>query len=139
MSDQTFGRQFRLRTAADFERVYQAKVFAADDVLVLNACSSDLPHARLGLSISKKVGNAVTRNRWKRLIREAFRLTRTELPPGIDLVIRPQKGAAASLAAIQASLPALAARVAKRLAARTKNQEPKAKNQRLSSKGERGA
>jgi ribonuclease P protein component len=127
MSDQSFGRQFRLRTGAEFDRVYQAKIFAADDVLVINACASDLPHARLGLSISRKVGNAVARNRWKRLIREAFRLTRTELPPGIDLVVRPQKGAAPELAAIQQSLRALAQRVARR-ATRTKNQQ-----------GERGA
>jgi ribonuclease P protein component len=129
MPDQTFGRQFRLRTPADFDQVYRTKVFAADDVLVMNARASDLPHPRLGLSISKKVGNAVTRNRWKRLIREAFRLSRAELPPGIDLVVRPQKDASADLTAIKASLAALAARVAKRIAARPKNQEPRPKNQ----------
>jgi ribonuclease P protein component len=123
MPDQSFGRQFRLRTAAEFDRVYQAKVFAADDVLVINACGSDLPHPRLGLSVSKKVGNAVTRNRWKRLIREAFRIQRGELPAGLDLVVRPQKGAAAELARIKGSLTALAKRIAKRLAARPKKQE----------------
>ena len=129
MPEQSFGRQFRLRTAAEFDRVYRAKVYAADDVLVVNASASDLPHPRLGLSVSKKVGNAVTRNRWKRLIREAFRLMRSELPPGIDLVVRPQKGASAELTTIKESLPALAARVAKRLAARPQNQVPKTKNQ----------
>jgi len=115
MSSFSFGRQFRIRSPAEFDRVYAAKVFAADDVLIINACTSDLPHPRLGLSVSKKAGNAVARNRWKRLIREAFRLSRGELPAGIDLVVRPQKGAAPDLAAIRRSLPALARRVARRL------------------------
>jgi ribonuclease P protein component len=114
-TDQSFPRSLRLRKQAEFDRVYQSKVYAADDVLVLNACASDLPHPRLGLSISKKVGTAVVRNRWKRLIREAFRLSRRELPAGLDLVARPQKGAPDELTAIRRSLVALAQRVAKRL------------------------
>ncbi len=118
MPDFSFGRQFRIRTPAEFDRVYRAKVFAADDVLILNACATELPHPRLGLSVSKKVGNAVVRNRWKRLIREAFRLSRTELPAGIDLVVRPQKGATPELAAITQSLPALARRVARKASQR---------------------
>ncbi len=113
-----FPRNHRLRTQAEFDRVYQTKVYAADNVLVVNACASELPHPRLGLSVSKKAGNAVARNRWKRLIREAFRLSRHELPAGIDLVARPQNGAPAELAAIRQSLVALAQRVAKRLAVR---------------------
>lgn len=118
MPDQSFGRHLRLRTPAEFDRVYKAKVYAADDCLVINACASDLGHPRLGLSLSKKVGNAVVRNRWKRLIREAFRLEQGLLPGGIDLVIRPQKGAAPDLDAIRRSLPSLARRVAKRLGSR---------------------
>jgi ribonuclease P protein component len=49
---------------------------------------------RLGLSVSRKVGNAVVRNRWKRLIREAFRLhiLTDETIKGLDLVVIPQKG-----------------------------------------------
>jgi ribonuclease P protein component len=118
MPDFSFGRQFRIRSPAEFDRVYAAKVFAADDVLIVNACGNDLPHPRLGLSVSKKVGNAVVRNLWKRLIREAFRLSRGELPVGIDLVVRPQKGAVPDLAAIMRSLPALAHRVGRAMQAR---------------------
>jgi ribonuclease P protein component len=113
---QSFPRNLRVRHQAEFDRAYQARIFAADDVLVVNACPTDLPHPRLGLSVSRKVGNAVVRNRWKRLIREAFRLVQAELPGGVDLVVRPQKGAAEpELAAIQRSLVGLARRVARRI------------------------
>ncbi|MDX1946245.1 MAG: ribonuclease P protein component [Pirellulaceae bacterium] len=115
MPDKPFGRELRIRKQSEFDRVYAARVFAADDVLVVNGLASGLDHPRLGLSVSKKVGNAVVRNRWKRLIREAFRLHRAELPAGVDLVARPQKGAEPELAAICRSLPALARRIARRL------------------------
>jgi ribonuclease P protein component len=110
-----FGKALHLRRPADFDRVYRARIFAADDVLVVNGDANGLPHPRLGLSVSKKAGNAVVRNRWKRLIREAFRLSCEQLPPGIDLVVRPQKEAKPDFEAISRSLPALAARIAKRL------------------------
>jgi ribonuclease P protein component len=111
---QTFSRHERIRQQADFDRIYKTRFFAADDVLVVNGDASGLDYPRLGLSVSKKAGNAVARNRWKRLIREAFRLSKSELPAGIDLVVRPQKGADPEFAAIQRSLVALARRVAKR-------------------------
>ena len=115
MPDLSFRPEHRVRKQEDFERIYQARIFAADDVLIANGDGNNLSHSRLGLSVSKKVGNAVVRNRWKRLIREAFRLTREHLPAGIDLIIRPQKGAAPDFAAISRSLPALAQRIAKRV------------------------
>jgi ribonuclease P protein component len=104
----------RVRKQAEFDRIYQARIYAADDVLIINGAANDLPHTRLGLSIGKIVGNAVVRNRWKRLIREAFRISRAELPTGLDLVARPQKKATAEFTAIQQSLIALAAKIAKR-------------------------
>ncbi|MEX2027746.1 MAG: ribonuclease P protein component [Pirellulaceae bacterium] len=117
MSDQRFPKELRIRRQADFDRVYQARVYAADDVLVVNGCANGLEVPRLGLSVSRKVGSAVERNAWKRRIREAFRLAGALLPAGVDLVVRPQKGAVCDFAAISQSLPALASRVARKLAA----------------------
>ena len=110
-----FRAQDRIRKQADFDRVYAARVYAADEVLVVTGAVTELGRARLGLSISKRVGNAVVRNGWKRLIREAFRLSREQIPNGVDLVVRPQKGAAAELEAVKASLVSLAARIEGRL------------------------
>ncbi len=53
---------------------------------------NDLSYSRLGLSVSRKVGNAVKRNRVKRLIRELFRKNKDKFPKGYDIVFIPRKG-----------------------------------------------
>lgn len=113
-SSQVFPKSNRVRKQADFDRVHRSQAYAADDTLVLRGSPNGLKHARLGLSVSRKVGNAVARNRWKRLIREAFRVSKAKIPSGMDFVARPRKGAVPSLAAIKASLPRLCRRVARR-------------------------
>ena len=107
------GREKRVRSKKDFDRIYQANVYAADDVLVIRGCRSEA--TRLGLSVSRKVGNAVVRNHWKRRIREAFRQCYQQLPDGVDLVVRPRKGAKCDYQQIAASLPKLALKIARRL------------------------
>jgi ribonuclease P protein component len=116
MPNLRFPKNYHLRKDADFQRVYAARVYAADDVLVVNGCGNGLAYPRLGLSVSRKVGNAVVRNAWKRRIREAFRLAREVLPAGVDFVVRPQKEAVLDYSAIAKSLPELAARIARKLA-----------------------
>ena len=110
-----FPKQARLRKQAEFDRVYAGQAYAADGTLVMNACSSGLDRTRIGLSLSRRVGNAVVRNRWKRLIREAFRTQQSDLPRGLDIVVRPRRGATPDFRDIQLSLRTLAQRIAKKL------------------------
>lgn len=110
-----FPKQVRLRKQAEFDRVFGSKAYAADEVLVVNGATNEDGLTRIGLSVSRRVGNAVVRNRWKRLIREAFRTQQAELPKGLDLVARPRRGATPNLEAIRRSLRSLAERIARRL------------------------
>ena len=111
----TFDKKDRLRSQRDFDLVYQGDHFAADDVLVIRARKNEIGQLRLGLSVSKKVGNAVVRNRWKRRIREAFRVQKADLPYSLDIVVRPKRGAKCDSAAIHRSIGRLIARLNKKV------------------------
>jgi len=87
-----FHKSDRLLTSFEFQRVYESGAHAADDTLVVIVSPNSLEKSRLGLAVSRKAGNAVVRNRWKRRIREAFRTTRSNFPIGLDVVVRPRKG-----------------------------------------------
>ena len=110
-----FPKALRIRKSAEFSRVYQGSVYAADHVLVIQGIPGSTDHCRLGISVSRKVGNAVVRNRWKRLLRESFRLNQSEFPVSVDLVVRPRKGAQPEFHAIQESLIRLYRKIRRRL------------------------
>lgn len=112
----TFPQTLRLKSPAQFKAVYDRKRSVSDGVLVVYAAPNGLLHPRVGLSVSRKVGNAVVRNRWKRLLREAFRLSQHALPPGLDFVLIPRSGPTEpTLEAITASLVKLAGDAARRV------------------------
>ncbi len=111
----TFPNTARLRHQYQFDAVYRGKHYAGDGVLVIRAIRNDIGRTRLGLSVSKKVGNAVVRNRWKRIIREAFRKQQIDIPRGLDIVVRPKKGAVADYHAVYASLLNLCKRLDRKL------------------------
>ena len=87
----TFGRTKRLTHATQFAAIYNARMQKAKGPLLVFSKPNDLKHARLGLAVSRRVGNAVKRNRIKRLLREAFRQMQHEIPVraagSYDLVI----------------------------------------------------
>ena len=66
--------------------------------------------------MSRKVGGAVQRNRMRRLYREAFRLTKHQMPAGLDLVLVPRKPDEPDLHALKKALPQLVGAVARKLA-----------------------
>jgi len=94
----------RLRAAAQFTATLRQGGFAADDSLVIHVLPNQRRLSRFGITIPRRTGNAVVRNRWKRLIREAIRHRRGELPGGYDVVIRPKRGAVPQQAAITRGL-----------------------------------
>ena len=79
--------RFRLTRSIDFTRVRNQGKSFAHPLVVLVKLRSDEEHPRVGLSTSRSVGNAVQRNRAKRLMRESVRLSIPLLSPGWDLVL----------------------------------------------------
>jgi ribonuclease P protein component len=113
--DQSFSKQLHLRSRAEFQQVMRNRRSVADAVLIVYGLRNELGYSRLGLAVSKKVGGAVVRNKWKRLIREVFRQERARLPVGLDFVVLPRAGNMPAWNRVRASFPQLAWRIAKRL------------------------
>ncbi|MHA0857573.1 ribonuclease P protein component [Paenibacillus sp. CMAA1364] len=87
-------KSLRLRNRADFSRVYRhGKSFANHQFVVYWFRKKDVEQFRVGISVSKKVGNAVVRNRMRRMVKEIVRHQETTLIEHIDLVFIVRKGA----------------------------------------------
>lgn len=83
----TFPRSHRLGGKREFSAVFDERTRESAGPLTIYSRPNGLKHLRLGISISRRVGTAVKRNRIKRLLREAFRLSQHEWPGGYDLVV----------------------------------------------------
>ncbi|MEN6425898.1 MAG: ribonuclease P protein component [Phycisphaerales bacterium] len=105
MTRLTLPKRKRLTSNQQFKSVLDHGRRAGNGLLTLYAVSNRCGHPRVGISVGKSSGNAVVRNRLKRLLREAFRRSQDRIPQGFDYVLmispalsRKLKGAAAQKA-----------------------------------------
>ena len=131
-----FPKSARLRSQSQFDRVFDGRCSSADRHIIVYACGAcheenAPPGPRLGLTVSRKCGNAVVRNRWKRTLREAFRLVQHDLPPGVDFVVLPRPKATPQVTQLQASLKQLCWQLQRKLWAATRTPQ----SQRAGGKG----
>ena len=86
-----------------------------DANMLVYACPNSLGYARLGLVVSRRLGNAVVRNLIKRRLREAFRTNRHDLPTDLDVICIPRSGPPRSVKSYAASLRRLLPALRRRL------------------------
>jgi ribonuclease P protein component len=89
-----FPWHYRIVRGSDYRAIYDAGLKLYSDSFVLFARANSLGHHRLGITVSRKIGGAVVRNRVKRLFREIFRKSAAEIPPSFDIVINARRGSA---------------------------------------------
>lgn len=104
-------RKYRVTRRSDIDHVFSQGLRANDSLLTLLSCPNGLDYSRCGVAAAADFGNAVQRNRIKRLCREAFRLCRPGLPAGWDFMLIPRKGANFTLMELKDSLTTLAGKV----------------------------
>lgn len=83
-----------LKNTQQFNNVYKSGKYYANKYLVMYVLENDLSTNRIGISVSKKVGNSVVRHRLTRLVRESYRLHEEMFNSGLDIVIVIRKDAA---------------------------------------------
>ena len=105
----------RIVNGSEYRAVYDAGLKLHSERFVLFAKANTLGHHRLGITVSRKVGGAVIRNRVKRLFREIFRRSSAEIHPSFDIVLNAKRGCAGAgyeelqkeFLAVMAKLPRL--------------------------------
>ena len=82
-----------LKKNRDFQTVYNKGKSLANSYLVMYVTENGLGKNRLGISVSKKVGNSIVRHRLTRLVRDSYRLSEEHFRCGIDIVVIARKSA----------------------------------------------
>jgi ribonuclease P protein component len=93
-TSEQFPRKVRVVRSADYRTLYREGRKIQSGRFVLFGLENKLGHSRLGLTVSRKVGGAVVRNRIKRLFREIFRKSSNEIPSQFDIVVNAKSGCA---------------------------------------------
>jgi ribonuclease P protein component len=92
MSDQKFPRHERLRKRSEFKKADKNKIARiVTRNLIILAAPTPHPHARIGITVSRKIGVAVKRNRVKRILREVYRRNKQLFPSGFDFILIAKK------------------------------------------------
>ena len=101
----SFPKEKRLVNNRQFKAVLARGLRLSNGLLTLYMAQNDCGYPRLGVSVSKSCGNAVVRNRLKRLLREAFRQSQDRIPAGFDylLMISPPRFLAKARAGVKKS------------------------------------
>ena len=87
-----FSKPFHLRTSGEFRNVFKNGRKIVTPTLVFHILKTNLSTTRLGLAVSKKVGNAVVRNKVRRRIKEVFRTRKSGFQDQFDMVVYPRFG-----------------------------------------------
>lgn len=88
-----FPKTHRLRKRQQYKRLVHPDHRYAGRWICIGFCCNHLEITRLGITVTKRFGKAHDRNRFKRIVREAFRLAYPELPKGFDINVKPRSSA----------------------------------------------
>jgi len=118
-------KRFRLTRRSDIDALFAEGVSVRDRLATMVVRPNGLGFARVAVGVSKRHGNAVRRNRIKRLCREALRLGRSGLAVGYDYMLLPRPHAKLTLAGLQKSITLLGRRVAEAQAGDGADRQPR--------------
>lgn len=85
-----FPKTIRLRKRRQFQRLLSPTKRFSGRWLFIDVRENNLPYSRLGITVTRRYGKAHDRNRFKRLVRESFRLAQNKIKAGLDLNVKPR-------------------------------------------------
>ena len=117
MAEKRFGlpREERIRKRNDFDRVFREGRRISEGQVFARCTTNSLPFTRVGVAVPTRFGNAAKRNRARRLIKEAFRLHKHDMPTGLDIIFLPGRNwDNPPLSALETDMLRIARRLSKR-------------------------